>query len=376
VTGRAGAASRRPPRLLLELPLLLVLLPACRRPPIVEEMTLRFDGRGGVVAVIRTRLDPSPGGEAAKRAVAAYRERMDRGDDPWRRSIDAAAPELERTTLERRKGELVEVTRELTLSGPEAVAGLFGDDAVRAGVTVDGDRIELTLVPAGSRAEPGDQPRLGRAHDELVRLARAYLEATGSLYRWLESHPERREEVLGHLFAELLGEDDQARLEARYGGDEGQDEALLALVEAHEESGDQLLDLLFDDQGGNEPLEVASRRALAPLRAELRVQVEGEVVEVEGFEPAGGGAGGYAVPELSLLAAVAVAARSVAEPLPAETLVRHEASGEEPWPLERVLALRPVAGPVPADLAVRIDRALEPAGAYRLVWRLPDAGGR
>jgi hypothetical protein len=356
--------------------LLVLLLAACFRPPVVEEIRLRFAATGETTAAVVTRLEVAPEEKtAAGRAVSAYRERIERGDDPWRPSIALAAPERETSTVDRLKGEVFRVERQLSGLEPGRIEGLFSGDAVRAGVSVEGREVTLSLLPIGSRAEGGDQKRLEMARTAFLAAASRYLEVTARLWRFVNDHPEWRRAAVALAFEPMLAEEEKEAA----GKPEADSDAGRLFAEYDQEADDFSEFLLGEHPKGSDlPLEHVSRRAHHPLRARLRVEVVGEVVEVLGFERAGEG-NTYAVPELSLLSALDRVALEVVSPFPlGEVVAWMSGTGaEDPPPVAlATLAGRDLrGGGVPADLGARIDAALRPPGEYRLRWRLPGEPG-
>jgi len=355
----------------------LLLVAGCPRPvpPVLEELSLDFDGAGRATAHIVSRLDEGEE-ESSRREAADYRDRVDRGDDPWRSSVTEAKPKRDRLVVDRVKGKLVRVERRLEIALPAGVEALFRDDAVRASFVVEGRRATLALVPAGSLARGDEARQVEAAKAELVQRVSSYLEATAAIYRFIDDHPEVRTPVLGALFDDLLSDEDKA-LHKDFEGDEVP--GLDKLGDAWSEADQALQKYLYEEPEKAKPAFAwLSRRAYHPLRARLSVRVTGEVEEVQGFVAHGAGQS-YELPEFSFLAAIERATRGVVEPLPILDLAAHAVAegGTSTVPLANLVARKLVANPVPPDLADRIERELRPESIYQIRWLLPeDAAAR
>jgi len=105
---------------------------SCFEPAVREELHLRFLANGAVV-VTSTVLLAGPelqSNPALERRLAETRRDILEGRDPWGTRFAALEPAAERSSWEKRLGELHKASRDAVLAEPESLARFFGDTSL------------------------------------------------------------------------------------------------------------------------------------------------------------------------------------------------------------------------------------------------------
>lgn len=358
---------RRPVLLRLVLALLLAAgLVSCFEPPVRESVELRFDAKGGVEVVARTRLESeSSYGRNPKAAqrIAEAREAARCGDDPFTRQLELLSPSSLRRSLSYRNGALREVTRSAFYEDAKAVERLFEGAPLSVGLQRSGNELTLEILPGkGGRASAAERREVAAALDRFAEAAARYVAALADLWAYLDEHPDReRFVVAGLLDLELPGEQESAPLPEK-------EEALAtAVVDAM----GGVHDFLLLSEGRGESLDEMSRKAYDPFPAPLSIEVAGTVLEATGLVREG--TVRLQVPPVSLWGALAGLSERWVRPDPlAEWVRRDERPEAGPSDLDAFLASgrRVVARPSAAQVRDALGAALTPAPVYRLRWSL------
>lgn len=176
----------------------LLVLAACGRPPVTDEVTVQFyDGHDDVVITAETKFDL----HAQSRRVDLAREAALTGNDPWSVRFARLSPELDQVTFERRKGQLESVVHTIRVPADD-LQRVFSDTSVTVTLTRDRGWKELTLYPGTSTRATREQQRLW---DEQLTawsedVAR-YFTAIDHLYDYLDDQPHRAKAVFAALVA-------------------------------------------------------------------------------------------------------------------------------------------------------------------------------
>jgi hypothetical protein len=360
------------------LALVLLLAVACFEAPVTESLRLRFLPEGPVIVTSSVELNPlAQEGErnpALDRRLADLRRDLLEGLDPWARRFDSIKPVAERFTWEKRLGQLTGARRSAVLDEPAALHDLFADTALSFSYEVREDGVaELTIVPGAPTQATRKQRRdLERALDEWSARIAEYLAATADLYRWLDDNPGRARACMLELFGDVLDEKSLPTEE------EGEPEELSAeeqkRVDRVKEAMSEVFDVLLIPKGQDRSLDELSHLVYDSFPAPLTVQLPGEPLEVEGFEPSGDEKNRiWSVDTPGLWSALRSLEERWVAPDPVLVYVKHKRTNAEGLDLSALMdAPRRVVQPLPNSLEVKraIEKGLKPAAAvYRAVWK-------
>ena len=194
--------------------LALAFLAACGRPPVTDEVTVRFfDDPPEVQITAETRFDL----ESRSRRVESARNAALTGTDPWSVRFARLAPELDQITFERQSGALARVVHVVRIPADD-LPRVFSDTAITATLTYRDGVHELILYPGTSSRATREQQRhfeeqLGSWSKDVAR----YFTAIDHLYDYIDDNPHRAEAIFAALInnkeTEVL-EEEQPFLEA------------------------------------------------------------------------------------------------------------------------------------------------------------------
>jgi hypothetical protein len=365
----------RPSRILV-LAAGLLCLASCFDPPVRESVRLRFLTDGLVTVTSAVELDPlarSENNPALERRLSDLRHDLLEGLDPWAQRFGAAEPAGERFSWEKRLGLLYGARRSVLLDEPGKLRNVFADTALAVTYEVREDgTAELTIVPGPpSQATRKQRKDLERVLDEWSADVAEYLAATADLYDWLEDNPSRAEACLLELFGDVLSK------ESLPAEGEAEPEKLSAeeqkRVDRVQEAMGEVLDVLLIPKGQDRSLDELSHLVYDPFPAPLSIQLPGEPLEVEGFEPAKSEDRVWTVDTPGLWAALRSLEERWVAPDPVMVYVEHKGPNAEGLDLSALLdAPRRVNRPLPNSLEIRkaIEERLKPAAAvYRAAWK-------
>ncbi len=226
------------------------------------------------------------------------------------------------------------------------------------------------MPSAPGRATRKQRKEMERTLEEWSGHVAGYLAATGELYQYLDTNPERARACLGAVFADVLAEEERKGLEPLSALETRQ-------VKRVEEAMAKIWDVLIVADGQDASLDEISHLVYDPFPARLSVKLPGRPLEVEGFE-AGGEAGVLKVASPGLWNALLALEGRWLSPDPAVAYVLHGGpAAEEPLDLAAFLAEARRADPTPpADLEVRraIEEKLRTEPLYRATWTVEEGG--
>jgi len=338
---------------------------ACFEQPITESIDIRFLGPESALVRVTVRLaDPahfkdSPAArdriESARRAIVELR-------DPWSDRLKSLAPEAERITWDRSRGDVVRFDHRVVVADAAHLHSFFKDTLVQAQVSRREEATEFTLTPwPGSRAGRPESERLEHALDDWAGAVARYLAAGRSLYDYLEANPGRARPCFANLFKNLLPED--AREDADTLNDRDEE-----VVDPFSDAMAALLGLFEVTAGEAYSLEELSALVHDPFPAPLTVRVPGPVLDVEGFETGAGGT--LRVPSVSLWSAFMRLEGRWIDPNPVVVYYRHADKDKEHFDLDAFLA-QPRSVTPPAGAAEVVDalaKEMRTAPVYRVRW--------
>jgi hypothetical protein len=354
----------------------LLGLAACFDPPVRESVRLRFLPDGLAIVTSAVELDPLAQSEknpALDRRLSDLRRDLLEGLDPWAQRFGAAEPAAERFSWEKHLGLLSGAKRSAVLDEPGKLRSVFADTALAVTYEVREDgTAELTIVPGTpSQATRKQRKDLERVLDDWSADVAEYLAATADLYGWLEDNPTRAEACLQALFGDILTE------ESLPAEGEAQPEDLSAeeqkRVDRVQEAMTKVLDVLLIPKGQDRSIDELSHLVYDPFPAPLSIQLPGEPLEVEGFEPSGSEDRVWSVDTPGLWVALRSLEERWVAPDPVMVYVEHKGPNAEGLDLSALLdAPRRVNRPLPNSLEIRkaIEERLKPAAAvYRAAWK-------
>ena len=344
----------------------LALFVACFEPPVQEGLRLRFLPNGAFVATRTIEItDPQEGNPALARRLAATRQEVLDGTDAWGPRFASLEPGAERSSWEKRLGELHKATRSAVGTEPESLARFFSDTSLAVTYTVrpEDGTAELTIAPGSSaRATRAQRKEMERTLGDWSGHVKEYLAASRKLYEYLNDHPDRAEACFSSLFKELLSEGEPETLTPEEQG----------LVEPLNEAMENVLAVLLVPRGEDHSPDEISRLVYDPFPARLTVTLPGPPLEVEGFERKEGGE--LAVRGVSLWDALQSLEGRWISPDPVLVYVKSRGQ-EDSFDLESFLAQPRRAEPAPTAKEVRqaLEIQLTPEPFYRLTWAIqPD----
>ncbi|MRR12339.1 hypothetical protein EG835_07725, partial [bacterium] len=150
---------RRPFRGLVALQALL--LSGCFDPPVREDVTFRFDEKGGVEVVVTTRLGAEESykdNAGALRRLVEAREVARCGDDLFTRQLERLSPAAFRRTLSSSEGALRESVRAAAFADARALEHVFEGAPLYVAVTRSGNEMRLEILSgSGGRATTAER---------------------------------------------------------------------------------------------------------------------------------------------------------------------------------------------------------------------------
>ncbi len=365
---------------------LAALLGGCFEPPVAERMLLEFRTDGAARATLMIDLGRAEDFEspAVRKRIATAERGLTEGSDPWLARFEGLTQGTDGTSFQRARGSLREFRRWAELNDPAGFSALFGDDPVDFQYSQNGDRATLELSPSGaSRATRKERERVQAEVAEWSAAFARYVTRVFELEQFLGANPEERKSCWQRVFGVKGGGDGEdgaagaAELSA----------AAEALAKAVSDSLAELLGAFEIDAREGFSLDERVRKVFHPLSAQLLVTLPAPATEVEGFdapsaeEQAGEEEFAYAFPEQSLLAALdALEARWLAVG-PARAMLdqlRTNPDGEMDIRrfVEGPVTKESTPPPGPTDVSDPLLELLRPAGAYRLVWKIPNPESR
>jgi len=355
-------------RVILFFPLVLIIT-ACFEPPVQERLDLIFLPDHLITLRVTSRIEEPAGtadNETLTRRLQESRKEILEGWDLWTRRFERMAALRERTVFERTGGKLIRYEHEVVISGPESLRGFFDYTDLRTYYSEREGNAEFSIVAADStRATREQRKRVDDVLDPWCVSIVDYLDRLRTLYRYVESNPERARTCMGHLLNDILS------AETRSGLDD-LTEVEQEMVQPVEDAMADVYRVLLVNQGEAFTLNELSDRVFNPFPAEFHVSVPGKILETEGFtlDPDGT----LTTPGLSIWNSYRILQDELAHPDPLSILIEtHLTRTRSSFDLDPVIAEpRSVHPPATApDLRTKIDVALTPAPLYRVKWKIP-----
>lgn len=178
--------------------LALLVLAACTKPPVTDEVTIQFfDDHHDVRITAETKFDMysnNPRVEAARTAALT-------GFDPWTVRFNRVNPEVDHITFERSRGELERVVHVARVPA-EDLQRVFSDTSVTMQILRGEGTRELSLYFGSSaRATREQQRQFDEALTSWSRDVARYFIAIDHLYDYMNENPHRAEALFAALVA-------------------------------------------------------------------------------------------------------------------------------------------------------------------------------
>jgi hypothetical protein len=289
---------------------LLVLLAACARVPVTEELTIEPDGEGETVVVTASSTFLlNPPNDHVRARVESARTAAVSGTDPWSiRFARLATPEEERVTYEKSRGALERVTRSARIPGDD-LQQLLSDTNITVDVLHGDGWRELAFYPgSGGRATREQQRELEATLTAWSDSVARYFSAVHHLYSYLDQYPSRDRYVFAALVADNLEEAPVTEEEA-------------PLVEAVVDAMGRIATEMDEHEGRAATLAEAADLVFNPFPARVVVRVPGDVTASEGFTAKGKE---LVIEPVDLFAAIAALEGRWIQPDPLAALLRDE----------------------------------------------------
>ena len=334
------------------LPLLLVVLAACARVPVTEELTIEPDGEGDTVVVTAsTTFLASPPNDRLRSRVEAARTAALSSTDAWSiRFARLATPEEERVTYQKSRGALERVTRSTRIPADD-LQQLLSDTHITVDVLRGEGWRELTFYPgSGGRATREQQRNVDAALASWSQAVADYFTAVHHLYSYLDQAPSREEYVFAALIAENLDEAPVTEEEA-------------PLVEAVVDAMGRIAERMDEQEGHAATLAEEADLVFNPFPARVVIHTPGDVISSEGFTAKDRA---LTIEPVDLFAAIAALEGRWIEPDPLAALLRDERPTAE-----QLAEVRRKSQPVVSatEIAAAVRQQLARPAVYTVRWR-------
>ncbi|MEA2489641.1 MAG: hypothetical protein QOH21_1433 [Acidobacteriota bacterium] len=256
------------------LTLIALVVVACSRPPVQDEVTIELAAEGGKATVTsQTTYELTPKNDAERERIDSARQAAISGSDEWSVRFARLTPDSEKVTFERTRGQLERVTHSARMPAAE-VERLFSDTSISLQFVDGNDVRELRIYPGTSARATREQHR--HFEEQLqswsVEVAH-YFTALHHFYDYLDEHPERAR----YVFAALLEEK----------GSDGAPPAMLdeerPLVEAVSDAMTTIAGRMDEQEERALTFSEEADLIYNPFPAQLTIVVPGEILAREGF---------------------------------------------------------------------------------------------
>lgn len=334
------------------LPLLLLVLAACARLPVTEELTIEPDGEGDTVVITAsTTFLANPPNDRARARVEAARADALSNTDAWSiRFARLATPEEERITYQKSRGALERVTRAARIPADD-LQQLLSDTNITVDVLRGEGWRELIFYPgSGGRATRDQQRNVDATLASWSQTVADYFTAIHHLYSYLDQNPSRSEYVFAALIAENLDEAPVTEEE-------------VPLVEAVVDAMGRIASRMDEQEGHAGTLAEEADLVFNPFPARVVVHVPGDVISSEGFTAKDRA---LTIEPVDLFAAIAALEGRWIEPDPLAALLRDQSPTAEQLAEVRRKSQAVVNG---TEIAAAIREQLARPRMYSVRWR-------
>ena len=251
------------------LALVLLVAGSCARTPVSDDVTIEFfEGEDTVQVTAVTEFQRESDVAAARSRTDAARAAALAGTDPWSVRFARLDPQVERFSLERRRGKLESVTRTIVIPTRD-LQQVFADTNITMNVIRGDGWSELSMFPGTSARATREQQR--RFNDELSswsHLVGRYFTAVHHAYSYMDDNPGRAE----YVFAALLDPDESPVTE--------EEEPLVAAVTSAMEN---IAERMEQQEGRAYTFGEDADMIFNPFPARMVIRVPGTILATEGF---------------------------------------------------------------------------------------------
>jgi hypothetical protein len=329
--------------------LLLLVLAACAKPPVNEEVTVELESDGRALITATTTYEMNARTAAIRRRVDDARDAALSGTDVWSARFARLTPEFERTTFERRRGVLERVTHVGHL--PQRDLQSFFSDASMTITILDGDGWrELSIYPGTStRATREQRERFAKKMATWSSEIARYFTALHHLYSYLDRNPERARYVFEALFEEkgaAVTDDEQP------------------LVEVVTDAMGDISKRLDIEEGDAYAFAEEADLVFNPFPARLTIRTPGEIVDSKGFDVKGHDA---VIEPIDIFESIASLEGQWVSPDPLAILLRDSKN----LTIEDVVAMprKSTAVVTASEIESALREKMKRASAYSVRWR-------
>lgn len=289
---------------------LFLLLAACGRVPVTEELTIEPDRDTDTVVVTASmKFELHPRSDVARARVESARAAALSGTDPWSiRFARLLVPDEERVTYQKTRGALAQVTRSARFPSDDLQV-LLSDTNITVDVVRGEGWREIRFYPgSGGRATREQQRELDLTLVQWSESVARYFATVHRLYSYLRERPGRERHVFAALVSENLQETPITEEEA-------------PLVEAVIQAMGTIAEEMDVHEGRAATLAEEADLVFNPFPARVIVRVPGEALSSEGFAAKGND---FAIEPVDLFAAIAALEGRWIAPDPLAALLRDE----------------------------------------------------
>ena len=329
-----------------------VLLAACGRVPVSDDVTVQIEKNDRVLVTVQTTFNDVDSQTPEQLAfVDAARAAAQNGTDDWSARFARLTLEDEAVTVEKHRGKVERVTRAVRIPSGE-LQQVFADANITVHFLNGPSWRELALYPGGSVRGTSEQRRhFDAAMTEWSAAVASYFVSIDQLYVYLNANPSRAR----HLMAAVLNEQID-------GGDPIVAEEEQPLIEHVSTTMENLATLMDQEQDGGLTFAEETDLLYNPFPSRTTVRVPGDILSREGFPQ------DMVIEPVSLLAAITALEGRWISPDPLAMLLRKD--DETPAATKLANEPRRSASVVKAsEIAEAIREKLVRPKAYVVRWR-------
>ncbi len=251
----------------------LLMLAACTRPPVSDEVSIEIEKNDRVLVTARTTFNDADVNSVARLAVLeSGRFAAMSGNDPWAARFGRVTAEDDAVTFEKHRGQLERVTRSVRIPSNH-LQQVFSDTNITVSILNGPGWRELSFIPGGSVRATREQRK--HFEDSLAIWSGAvarYFAAIHGLYTYMEANPHRSAALFNALLLEkadapwaVLAEEEQPFVDS--------------VTAAMEEIGTRM----DDTEDGAATFGEEADLIYNAFPARITVRVPGDVLSTEGF---------------------------------------------------------------------------------------------
>jgi hypothetical protein len=328
----------------------VLLLAACARAPVSDEVTVEIEKNDWVRVTARTTFNDADVNTATRLALLeSGRFAAINDNDAWAARFGRVTAEDDEVTFEKHRGQLDRVTRSVRIPSSQ-LQQVFSDTNITVNILNGPGWRELSFIPGGSIRATREQRK--HFEDSLVSWSGAvarYFAAINGLYAYMNANPQRAPA----LFSALMNEksDDVLATVA---------EEEQPLVDSVTAAMEDIATRMDETEDGGATFGEEADLIYNAFPARMTIRVPGDVVSTEGFGKE------LVIEPVNLLETITALEGKWISPDPLAALLREQTpSGEQ-------LARQPrqSATAVPAsDIADAIREKLARPRTYVVRWR-------